>query len=101
MREPIAMNTTRTQWKPGPLEHVTGDRQAAQQARTDRVIAAAAAQHQHLWIAVVGYLMPSPPTGRAILDHENIMGPPAIACFLCEQEWTERIQDQPCPGEQL
>lgn len=62
----------------------------------------------HLWIVVVvhrasdGLLDGVDDPDRAdlrLIDADTMAGPPAVACFICEQAYEPRLRRRRCPGE--
>lgn len=78
---------------------ISGHQLAAAEANADTMATAAAATHRHLWVAVVGYLVVPPLVTPTTLDGDNLIIPPAVACYVCERPYTPGAERTRCPGE--
>jgi hypothetical protein len=83
----------------GRKQEVTVTRQLWNQERADNRIAAATKAGEHVWAAVVAYFVDPPLGPDTILDADSVMFPPSVGCFICEEEWSERIAHRRCKGE--
>jgi hypothetical protein len=93
------MSTPRSGWTVGPTLELSGRRQRSAADRFGQLIDGALMRREHLWIATLGYLVTMPLRPGALLDPDNVIGPPVIGCFVCEQDYTEGMVGTPCPGD--
>jgi hypothetical protein len=83
----------------GPHQHVSETREHAANARLDSLVEACGKSGDHLWIAAVGYRVVPPLGPNTLLDIDNMVVPPQIGCYRCEQEYTPWRLTQPCTGD--
>jgi hypothetical protein len=58
-------------------------------------------KQQHLWVAIITYEVTPAKWEReqVHLDMENMLMPPSIGCFYCEEPYQKRLLYRRCPGE--
>lgn len=92
----------------GHEQEATPHRQLAGRARSELLYDDAVANKRHLWQVFVVHLASDSmldardgvdSDGPGYLDVDTLMGPPAIACFVCEQPYAPELRRAACPGE--
>jgi len=59
--------------------------------------------HEHVWVAMAVFRVSAESlrghtADQVNLDRENL-ATIEVGCFVCEQEWSERLSYRKCPGE--
>lgn len=63
---------------------------------------------EHLWITTVAFKVPDKiardmaegrDADQVLLDHENVICPPAIGCYKCEERFSRRLYFRKCTGQ--
>ena len=85
-------------WAMGPAFEITGQRQAYSARRFAKRHTDALDTGSHLWVATVGYFLPEKPSSALLFDQDNIIGPPILGCFICEQRYSVDLINRRCPG---
>lgn len=88
-----------TEERRGVRAFVSPDRQLRQAVYFAGVLEGAARTGEHVWIAVVGYVIHPPLEEGSSLDMDNMTGPPAIGCYVCEEQWEPRLTHRRCKGD--
>lgn len=83
---------------PGHTAEITPHRQVTGRERFDERLAQAERIGNHLWNAIVFYLVTDPTAEPLVLDQENIGGPPLIGCYRCEEPYSPRLARRRCSG---
>jgi hypothetical protein len=86
-------------WAIGPQQEVPEHRLDQAYSRFVALCDAARWARTHLWIASLGYLVAVPLTNSSILDVDNLVIPPQIGCFICEQPYERGAETTACPGD--
>ena len=82
----------------GQQIHVSPDRQIGASAHFDEVLRRAELGGDHVWVAALAFLVTPPLTDGAHLDSENLIGPPSIGCWRCEEPWGPGLARRRCRG---
>lgn len=84
----------------GVFQHQTRADTAARRKRFEEEVRLARRKRDHLWIAAFAYRVAMPlPAETVMFDLENLITGPEIGCFICEQPYTDRLANRPCPGD--
>jgi hypothetical protein len=91
---------TEPDWEALGTEFIDPETQISGAKRMERELEEAKRNHEHFWVAIVSFKVTPPLLDGAVLDHENMLGPPAIGCYICEAVFT-KLMARKCPGEPM